>query len=62
MVTLGHCCDITPLLTSLASSKGFDVCVAESVVEVGVVVANSTDASGFAVAVGGFAIDFIVSP
>ncbi len=36
MVTLGHCCDITPLLMSLASSKGFDVHVTKGAMVVSV--------------------------
>ncbi len=59
---LGHSRDITPLLTSLASSKGFDICTAEGVVIVGVVIANSTDTSGFTTMVGNFAIDLVVPP
>ncbi len=62
MVTLGHGCDITPLLMSLASSKSFDVRVTEGVVVVGMVVPNLTDVPGFTVAVGNFAIDLVVSP
>ncbi len=46
---------------SLALSKGFDVCVTESVVVVGVVVTDLTDVSGFALAVGNFAVDLVVS-
>ncbi len=62
MVTMGHCCDITPLLTSLASSEGFDICVTESVVVIGVVIADSTDVSHFAPVVRDLAIDLVVSP
>ncbi len=62
MVTFGHCHDITPLLTSLALSKGFDVCVTEGMVIVGVVVADPTDLSHFALTVGNIAVDLIMSP
>ncbi len=61
-VMFGHCRDITPLLTSLALSEGFDVCATESVVVVGMVVTDPTDSSGFASAVGNLAFNFIVSP
>ncbi len=62
MVTLGHSCDITPLLTSLALSKSFDVSVTEGMVVVGMVVTNSADASGLAAAVGNLTLDFVMSP
>src|SRR6266436_9593468 len=61
MVMLGHSHDITPLLTSLASSKSFDVSMTEGAVVVGMVITNLTDASGFAAAMGDLAIDLIVS-
>ncbi len=47
---------------SLALSKSLDICVTEGVVIVGVVITDSTDASGFASMVGYFAVDFIMSP
>ncbi len=62
LVTFGHGCDITPLLTSLASSEGLDVCMTESMVVIWMVIADLTDLSSFTVAMGNFAIDFIVSP
>jgi len=62
MVMLGHSCDITPLLMSLASSKSFDVSMTKGVVIVGVVVSDSTDPSSLAVAMGNFAVDLVVSP
>ncbi len=62
VVTIGHSCDITPLLTSLALFKGFDVCMTESVVVVGMVVTNPTDSSSFASAVWNFAVDLVMSP
>ncbi len=62
MVTFGHGRDITPLLTSLASSKSLDVCVTEGAMVVGVVVANLTDTSSFAAVMGDLAVDFVVSP
>ncbi len=62
MVTLGHYCDITPLLTSLASSEGLNVCTTKGVVVVGVVITNSTDLSCFALTVGDLAINLVVSP
>ena len=62
MVTVGHGCDITPLLTSLASSKHLDICATEGVVVARVIITNLTDASGSAAAVGNFAIDLVVPP
>ncbi len=62
MVTLGHSHDITPLLTSLASSKGLDVCTTKGAVVVRMVVANLTNTPGFASTVGNVAIDLVVSP
>ncbi len=62
MVTVGHRHDITPLLTSLASSKGLDVCMTKGMVVVGMVVADLTDMSHFAVAMRGFAVDLVMSP
>ncbi len=62
MVTLGHGCDITPLLTSLASSKGLDICVTEGAVVIGMVIADLTDMPHFAAAMGDFAVDLVVSP
>ncbi len=62
MVTLGHSCDITPLLTSLASSKSFDISTTEGVVVVRMVVPDLTDMSGFAAAMGNLAVDLVVSP
>jgi len=62
MVTLGHDCDITPLLTSLASSEGLNICMTESAVVVRMVIAYLADASVFALAMGNFAVDFIVPP
>ncbi len=62
MVSVGHGCDITPLLTSLASSKGLDVCATESAVVVWVVITNLTDSSWFAAVMGNLAVDFIMPP
>ena len=62
MVTLGHGCDITPRLTSLASSKGLDICATEGAVVIGMVIADPTDMPHFAVAMGDFAVDLVVSP
>ncbi len=62
MVMLRHGHDITPLLTSLALSKSFDVSATEGVVVVGMVVTNSTDASGFTAVMGDFAINLVMSP
>ncbi len=62
MVMVGHSHDITPLLTSLALSEGFDVCATEGAVVIGVVVADPTDVSHFAAAMGDFAVNLIVSP
>ena len=62
MVTMGHCCDITPLLTSLASSEGFDICVTESVVVIGVVIADSTDMSHFAAVMRDLTVNLVMSP
>jgi len=62
LVTFGHSCDITPLLMSLALSKGFDVCTTESMVVVEMVIAYLTDPSSFAPVMGDFAIDFIMPP
>ena len=62
MVTMGHGCDITPLLMSLASSKSLDVHTTEGVVVVGVVIANSTDMPRFAPTVGNLTVDLLMSP
>ncbi len=62
MVTMGHSRDITPLLTSLALSKHLDICATESVVVVGVIVADPTDASSFASAVRYLAVNFVMTP
>ncbi len=62
MVMLGHSRDITPLLTSLASSKSFDISTIKGAVIVGVVISNSTDLSSLAVVMGNFAVNLIVSP
>jgi len=62
MVTLGHGRDITPLLTSLALFKSFDVRTTEGAVVIGMVVSNSTDMSGFTLTVRDLAIDLVMSP
>ncbi len=62
MVTLGHSCDITPLLTSLALSKSFDISATEGMVVVGMVVTNLADAFSLAVVVGNLTLDFVMSP
>ncbi len=62
MVTLGHSCDITPLLMSLAMSKGLDICTTKGVVVVGMIVANATDSSHFASTVGNLAVNLVMSP
>ncbi len=62
MATMGHSHDITPLLTFLASSESLDVCAAEGVVIIGVVVADPTDVSHFAATMRDFAVDLVVSP
>ena len=59
---MGHSRDITPLLTSLASSESFDVCATEGVVVIGVVIIDSTDVSHFAVVMRDFAVNLVVSP
>jgi len=59
---MGHGRDITPLLTSLASSKGLDIRATESVVVVWMVIADLTDSSWFAAVMGNFAVDFIMAP
>ena len=59
---LGHSRDITPLLMSLALSKGLNICTAKGVMVVGVVVTDPTDTPGFALVMRDFAIDLVVPP
>ncbi len=47
---------------SLALSKSFDVCTTEGTVVIGVVVANPTDSSWFALMVGNLTVYLVMSP
>jgi len=62
MVTVGHSCDITPLLMSLALSKGLDIGMTEGAVIIGVVVTDSTDVSWFASTMGNLTVNLIMPP